>query len=63
MGQAQEDGYVECSECGHTIEYDHDRNGCTLDPCRCRAGFTVAVKRDIRAREGLPRTWPRRIHR
>lgn len=55
--QAQEDGYVECSECGHLVE-QHDTTGCLI--CRdggvstCPARWTKAQIRQLRIREGLP---------
>jgi hypothetical protein len=54
--QAQEDGYVECSECGHPVE-QHDVDGC--DVCQtggtnCPTKWTKAQIRDLRRREGLP---------
>lgn len=55
--QAQCDGYVECSECGHAVE-QHDTDGC--DICRtgavanCPTRWTKAEIRDLRLREGLP---------
>lgn len=57
MTQAQEDGYVECSECGHPVE-QHDTKGCEL--CRdggisnCPTAWTKAQIRGLRRREGLP---------
>lgn len=55
--QAQIDGYVECSECGHTIEYDHTLKGCNLDGCGCQNGWMIEEIKDLREREGLPRFW------
>ncbi len=58
--QAQEDGYVECGECGHAIE-QHDTEGCEV--CRtggvslCPTRWTVAEIRAVRRREGLPGTY------
>jgi hypothetical protein len=55
--QAQEDGYVECAECGHPVE-QHDTGGC--DPCRqggvslCLVKWTKTEIRNLRRREGLP---------
>ncbi len=62
MSQAQEDGYVECSECGHPVE-QHDIEGC--DVCRtaveylggtslCPTRWTKTQIMDLRRREGLP---------
>jgi hypothetical protein len=54
MTQAQEDGYVECGECGHAIE-QHDREGC--DVCSCREVWTVTEIKRVRVREGLDAEW------
>lgn len=39
----QEDGYVECSECGHTID-SHNEEGCTetdgVNDCTCEVYWT-----------------------
>lgn len=51
MTQAQEDGYVECSECGHAIE-QHDTEGCEV--CDCSATWTKTGIMNLRRREGLP---------
>lgn len=56
--QALRDGYVECSECGHTIEWDHDNRGCHLVECTCTARWTRDQKRRLRATEGLSQAWP-----
>lgn len=61
MSQAQEDGYVECSECGHPVE-QHDTEGCgvcrtgaeLLGTLNCPTTWTKAEIRDLRRREGLP---------
>jgi len=55
MAQAQEDGYVECSECGHALE-QHDTDGCMI--CgTCPTRWTRRQIMDVRQREGLPREW------
>jgi hypothetical protein len=54
-----EDGYVECTECGHRIE-GHDPDGCQeVEECGCREGWTRKEVGDVRARYGLPRRPPR----
>jgi len=56
--QAQQDGYVECSDCGHPLEYSHNTRGC--ETCRgdggvnCPTRWTKAQIRAVRRREGLP---------
>lgn len=50
----REDGYIECSECGHTLEWDH-RKGCRL--CTCRVSWTVIAIRKLRQQNGLPVRW------
>lgn len=59
MTQAQTDRYVECSECGHTVEYDHDTDGCHSDGCTCTVRWSRDAKRTLRKAEGLPATWPK----
>jgi len=63
MTKAQEDGYVECTECGHEVEI-HNLTGCTafelmVDQCGCPARWTQAEIRQLRLREGLPARWKR----
>lgn len=55
VSQALEDGYIECTECGHTLEWNHNTKGC--DICHCRIRWTVREKQDLRQRHGLPRRW------
>ena len=63
--QAQEVGYVECSECGHPVE-QHDPDSC--DVCRtgvellggtslCPTTWTTAQIMALRLREGLPASY------
>jgi len=55
--QAQVDGYVECSECGHALE-QHDTTGCiAVTGCTCPTRWTKQQIMDVRQREGLPRRW------
>lgn len=54
-----EDGYIECSECGHTLENDHDLEGCHGDGCDCTFALTRKAVRDLRAEYGMPRRWRR----
>jgi len=58
--QPQEDGYVECDDCGHPIE-EHDRNGCTYTfdehHCGCEQKWTQREIRECRRRHGLPARW------
>jgi hypothetical protein len=58
MTQAQEDGYVECGDCGHEIE-QHDTGGCAAlgAECTCLEGWTKEEIRRVRLREGLPADW------
>lgn len=51
---ARDDGYVECTECGHPIE-QHGTEGCTV--CFCGVVWTVAEIKRTRRREGLPGEW------
>jgi hypothetical protein len=53
--QAEEDGFVECSECGHPIE-QHDPKGCRLagDECTCTEKWTQLQIRAARESYGLP---------
>lgn len=54
---ARDDGYVECSECGHRIE-GHTIGGCEeVAECGCRVRWTRAEIRAVRRREGLPGRW------
>lgn len=65
---AVDDGYdggefIDCTECGHTIELQHDTTGCegSLDePCDCPARWTVKEIMALRRSHGLPDDWRRR---
>jgi hypothetical protein len=52
--QAREDGYVECSECGHAVE-QHGINGCEI--CDCSKRWTRMGVRKLRVKVGLPAEW------
>ena len=55
--QAQVDGYVECSWCGHPVE-QHDTTGCiAVDGCSCYIRLTKTQIGTIRHNAGLPRRW------
>lgn len=56
-GAAQDDGYVECGECGHCIE-QHGKEGCEI--CDCAERWTVKEIMRVRRREGLPGEWRNR---
>lgn len=60
--RARSDGYIECQECGHTLEYNHDRTGCTSDGCGCREVWSRAALRQLRQSYGLPASWPKHLH-
>lgn len=57
---AREDGYVECTECGHPLE-QHGTAGCLAlgwqPTCRCPTRWTKAAIAEARQREGLPGRW------
>ena len=48
------DGYIECADCGHTLEGAHTTDGCTQGGCPCRIGWTRAAVRKLRKEAGLP---------
>jgi hypothetical protein len=51
---AIDDGYVQCSECGHAIE-GHNTLGCyEVDECSCREAWTYDQIRWARQNNGLP---------
>jgi len=53
----REDGYVECTECGHPVER-HGSEGCwQIKDCTCTVSWTQREIEDLRQREGLPRRW------
>ncbi len=59
--QAQQDGYIECSECGHPIE-QHDKKGCVVcrdagAPSPCTETWTKTEIRNRRIWDGLPPRW------
>lgn len=57
MEQAREDGYVECTECGHPIE-QHDMASCYSVPgCQCPYTWTQHAIRQYRIELGLPARW------
>jgi Zn finger protein HypA/HybF involved in hydrogenase expression len=43
--QTRWDGYIECTQCGHTVGYDHHQAGCDL--CDCAARWTVRAKQEL----------------
>lgn len=47
----QEDGYVECTECGHSIN-DHDTRECL--GCSCPVRWTKQEIIKVRRANGLP---------
>lgn len=53
---AQENGYVECGECGAPIE-QHNKNGSTLPDSTCKEKWTKKEIVRVRIREGLPGRW------
>ncbi len=54
MNQALEDGYVECSECGHLVE-QHNLDGCYgVDGCTCPVRLSWIEIGQIRRDNGLP---------
>jgi hypothetical protein len=60
---AREDGYIECSECGHILEWDHTLSaGCGADGCTCRVKLTRMEVSNLREAAGLTRTIPKHLH-
>lgn len=59
---ARADGYCECQECGHTLEWDHDTEGCHNAGCGCREAWSRDAKRALRRRYRLPATWAAHLH-
>lgn len=53
---AQEDGYVECTECGHPIE-QHSTQACL--GCTCSVRWTKQEIIKVRKANGLPAKWSR----
>jgi hypothetical protein len=60
------DDFIECSECGHTLEHWHGPAGCTLghdgwsegdEGCACEIPWEFDEVCDLRERLGLPRKW------
>lgn len=53
----QEDGYVECSGCGHEIDF-HDHNGCQVEDgvntCTCELPWTLQRIRAYYREVGVP---------
>lgn len=56
----REDGYVECTECGHRVE-DHHLEGCLTPECTCPEKFTRAEIYKIRRAAGLPARFDRTV--
>ena len=55
MQEITASGEIECTECGHTIERNHDEDGCDL--CACHIAWTTTQKREYRTELGLPARW------
>lgn len=53
----QEDGYVECSECGHVIDA-HNEEGCTetdgVSACTCEVYWTPMEVKAYYREAGIP---------